>query len=177
MPTIKKLAIVDTTFSRIDMGKVAINTIQNYLKEFSTQQGQNFKIDFIRRTVPGFKDLAVACLNLLEQEHCDIALACGWVGGMPIDQQCGHEAAMAIAQAQLIARKHILHIFVHESEANHETDLKIKANVLTEIANHRVTEHTKNAIRMLFAPQTMQARAGQGHRQGGTFVGSLHNKV
>lgn len=173
MPKIKKLAIVDTTFSRINMGNVAISTIQDYLKEFSFQQGQNFEIDFIRRTVPGFKDLAVACLNLFEQENCDMALACGWVGGMPIDEKCGHEAALAIAQAQLIARKHILHIFVHESEADHQTDANIKASILSDIANNRVIEHTKNAIRMLCAPDSMLTRAGQGYRQGGPSVGTI----
>ena len=156
----KKIALVDTSFSRINMGEIALNACKKY------SQNHDWQFEIIRRTVPGFKDLAVECLCLLQDSGCDIAIAMGWVGGMDIDRQCGHEASLAIAQAQLMAKKHILEVFIHEKEAN-------SANELYNIAINRTTEHCYNAMLMLFEPQMMITRAGGGIRQGGKSVGPL----
>ena len=67
-----KIGIVDTTFSRVDMGGIALDEIKAY-PDVQTE----------RRTVPGIKDLAVECKRLLE-EGCDCVLALGMVGGAPI---------------------------------------------------------------------------------------------
>ena len=62
-----KIAIVDTTFARFDMRAVAEN-------ELKRQPGFGKKFELVRATVPGIKDLAVACKRLIERESCSIAL-------------------------------------------------------------------------------------------------------
>lgn len=56
-----KIGICDTTFARYDMASAAINEIKQHVG--------NVKI--IRRTVPGVKDLPVACKKLIEEEGCE----------------------------------------------------------------------------------------------------------
>ncbi len=56
-----RIAIVDTTFSTVDMGKIAVDELTR----------QYPSIRFIRRTVPGFKDLAVECQQLFTCDGCD----------------------------------------------------------------------------------------------------------
>jgi riboflavin synthase len=53
--------------------------------------GSHFEI--VRRTVPGFKDLAVGTRRLLEADGCAIGIACGMPGGAEIDDICAHEAS------------------------------------------------------------------------------------
>ena len=60
----KKIGIADTTFARYNMGESAIDE----LKSINT----GFKI--IRYTVPGIKDLPVACKKLFEEQKCDIVI-------------------------------------------------------------------------------------------------------
>ena len=61
-----KIGIADTTFARVDMAKFAIGIIK---------KNSNAKIE--RYTVPGFKDLPVACKKLIEEDNCDIVIALG----------------------------------------------------------------------------------------------------
>ena len=56
----KRIGIADTTFARYDMGKAAINELKS--------NGTGFRI--IRYTVPGIKDLPVACKKLFEISQC-----------------------------------------------------------------------------------------------------------
>ncbi|MFQ5815267.1 MAG: 6,7-dimethyl-8-ribityllumazine synthase, partial [Candidatus Hydrothermarchaeaceae archaeon] len=53
----KKIAIVDTTFARYDMAKSAIDELKS----------NETRIKITRRTVPGIKDLAVSCKQLLDE--------------------------------------------------------------------------------------------------------------
>ncbi len=152
-----KLAIIDTTFARLDMGAVAIDEIG---KKFGKE------VEIIRRTVPGMKDIAVEAKRLLDG-GADIALACGWVGGAELDAQCGNQASTAIMNAKLMTGKHILEAFVHESEA--EGDEKALA-VITE---NRVREHAVNAVQLVARPDALIELAGTGQRQGGPDVGPL----
>jgi riboflavin synthase len=46
-----KIGICDTTFARLDMAKYAIAEIKMHMAN----------VKYIRRTVPGVKDLPVAC--------------------------------------------------------------------------------------------------------------------
>src|SRR3989338_5134891 len=101
-----KIGIADTTFARVDMAAFAIEAIK---------KNSNAKIE--RYTVPGFKDLPVACKILFEKYKCDIAIALGMAGPMPIDKQCSHEASLGLQFVQLMANKHILEVFVHMDEA------------------------------------------------------------
>lgn len=148
-----RIAIVDTTFSRVDMGAVALEA----LKEFD--------VDAVRVTVPGIKDLAVECKKQLDA-GADVALACGMVGFAEIDRQCAHEASLGIQWAKLLTNKHIVEVFVHENEAENESDLK-------SLFLDRTTKHAQNAARMVLEPEWFVKRAGQGLRQGKDHVGSI----
>ena len=145
----KKIGIADTTFARFDMAKSAINELQS--------NATGFKI--LRYTVPGMKDLPVACKKLFEESECDIVLALGMPGAMPIDKQCAHEASTGLIQTQLLCNKHIIEVFVHEDEAKNEKELAW----LTE---RRVREHALNVLDLLFKPENLTKNAGKGLRQG-----------
>lgn len=145
----KTIGIVDTTFSRVDMGRIAMDELK--------KQGTGFKI--VRRTVPGFKDLAVECKILIERDECDIVLALGMPGPEPIDKQCAHEASQGIMQAQLMTSTHILEVFVHMDEAKDDKEL-------IWLTERRVREHAINAYNMLFHPERLIKQAGTGQRQG-----------
>ena len=152
----KKIGIADTTFARFDMGNAAINELE------SNHTG--FKI--IRYTVPGIKDLPVACKKLFEEQGCDIAMALGMPGPKPIDKQCAHEASTGLIQTQLMCNKHILEVFVHEDEAKDEKEL-------AWLAESRSREHALNALDLLFKPEKLVKKAGQGLREGFEDAGPL----
>lgn len=152
-----KIGIVDTTFSKVNMGQIALDELTKYNKKS--------QIQIERKTVPGIKDLAVDCKILLDT-GCDIVMALGMVGGMPIDQQCAHEASLGIQQAKLMTNKHIIEVFVHENEA-------WSANELSEIFDSRIRKHVQNAIELVQNPKLLTARAGLGVRQGKDDEGKL----
>ena len=102
----KLIGIADTTFARYDMGRAAIDELQ--------KTGTGFRI--IRVTVPGMKDLPVACKKLIEEQHCDICMALGMPGPMPKDKMCADEASNGLIRAQLMTNTHIIEVFVHEDE-------------------------------------------------------------
>ena len=145
----KKIGIVDTTFASVNMGDIAIDELK--------KQGRGFKI--IRKTVPGFKDLAVECKILIEEEGCDIVMALGMPGPEEIDKQCAHEASQGIMQAQLMTGTHIIEVFVHMDEAKDDKEL-------IWLTERRVREHAANTYTMLFHPEKMIKMAGTGRRQG-----------
>jgi riboflavin synthase len=152
----KKIGIADTTFARFDMGKAAINELE------SNHTG--FKI--IRYTVPGIKDLPVACKKLFEEQDCDIVMALGMPGPKPIDKQCAHEASTGLIQVQLMCNKHILEVFVHEDEAKDEKEL-------AWLAESRSREHALNILDLIFKPEKLVKKAGQGLREGFEDAGPL----
>lgn len=154
----KRIGIADTTFARYDMGKSAIDELK------SNQTG--FKI--IRITVPGVKDLPVACKKLFDEKKCDIVMALGMPGPKPIDKQCAHEASTALIQIQLMCNKHILEVFVHEEEAEDE-------NKLAWLANRRAREHALNALDLLFNSEKLIKNAGKGLREGFEDAGPLRS--
>ncbi|MEM0493449.1 MAG: riboflavin synthase [Candidatus Thermoplasmatota archaeon] len=152
----KRIGIADTTFARYDMAKAAIDELRSH--------GSGFRI--IRYTVPGVKDLPVACKKLFEEYKCDIAMALGMPGSEPIDKQCAHEASMGLIQTQLICSKHIIEVFVYEDEAEDEKEL-------AWLADRRAREHALNVYYLLFKPGYLTRNAGKGLRQGFKDVGSL----
>jgi len=143
-----KIGVADTTFARVDMAKFAIETIK-----------KNSDAKIARYTVPGFKDLAVACKKLIEEERCDIVIALGMAGKMPIDKQCAHEASLGLQQAQLMANRHILEVFVHMDEAKTEKEIY-------SIAKNRSEKHALNALALLKGKTELTKYAGTGRRQG-----------
>jgi len=154
----KKIGIVDTTFARYDMCKAAIDELN------SSRTG--FKI--IRYTVPGVKDLPVACKKMFEEQDCDIIIALGMPGPKPIDKQCAHEASTGLIETQLICNKHILEVFVHEDEASDEKEL-------AWLAERRAREHALNCLDLLFKPENLTKNAGKGLREGFEDAGSLRS--
>ena len=154
----KRIGIADTTFARYDMGKSAIDELKS--------NQTHFKI--IRYTVPGVKDLPVACKKLFGENNCDIVLAFGMPGPQPIDKQCAHEASTALIQIQLMCNKHILEVFVHEEEAEDE-------NELAWLADRRAREHALNALDLLFNPEKLTKNAGKGLREGFEDAGPLRS--
>jgi len=152
----KKIGIVDTTFARYDMGKAAIDELKLH--------DTGFKI--VRYTVPGIKDIPVACKKLFEEKNCDIVMAFGMPGSKPIDKQCAHEASTGIIQTQLMCNKHILEVFVHEDEGKNEKEL-------AWLADNRAREHALNALDLLFKPERLTKKAGKGLREGFRDAGPL----
>ena len=145
----KVIGIADTTFARVDMGAQAVSELKNV--------GTGFKI--VRRTVPGIKDLPVACKMLFDEQGCDIVMALGMPGAKAIDRQCAHEASTGLINCQLMVGKHIIEVFVHEDEAS-------SGKELAWLAEHRAREHARNAYNLLFRPDELAKNAGKGLRQG-----------
>ena len=146
-------------FARYNMGAAAV-------AELADCPGYNETFLVLTKTVPGFKDLAVAAKNLIEKDGCSIVVALGMPGKAPIDKQCAHEAAQGIMQAQLMTSTPILEVFVHEDESD-------DPQVLASIFENRSRKHARNAYWMLFEPEQLRSRAGQGIRQGFDDEGPL----
>ena len=154
-----RIGVVDTMFARYDMGAEAIDELEQ-----CPGFGSTFEV--VRRTVPGFKDLAVECKRLIEDEGCLIVVALGMPGRAAIDQVCAHEASQGMMQAQLMTSTHILEVFVHENE---EEDPAALAKVCVD----RARKHARNAYWMLYEPEQLVRRAGRGVRQGYEDAGPL----
>ena len=154
-----RIGVVDTMFARYDMGGAAI-------AELKECPGFGKDFDVLARTVPGFKDLAVAAKNLIEKDRCAIVVALGMPGKEQIDKQCAHEASQGIMMAQLLTNTPILEVFVHEDEASDPA-------VLAQVFENRSRKHARNAYWMLFEPEQLSRRAGQGVRQGFDDAGPL----
>jgi riboflavin synthase len=155
-----RIGVVDTMFARYDMGRAA-------LAELEECPGHGETFVTIAKTVPGFKDLAVAAKNLIEKDHCAIVVALGMPGKEQIDKQCAHEASQGIMMAQLLTNTPILEVFVHEDEASDPA-------VLAQVFENRSRKHARNAYWMLFEPEQLSRRAGQGVRQGFDDAGPIN---
>jgi riboflavin synthase len=153
------IGVIDTMFARYDMGGAAV-------AELESCPGFGERFEVLRRTVPGFKDLAVAAKRMIELDGADIVVACGMPGSAEVDKVCAHEASQGIMQAQLMTSTPILEVFVHEDEADDPV-------VLAQVFENRTRDHARNAYWMLFDPEQLVARAGQGIRQGFGHAGPL----
>jgi riboflavin synthase len=153
------IGVVDTMFARYDMGAEALD-------ELKQCPGYGSTFEVVRRTVPGFKDLAVECKRLIEQQGCLIVVALGMPGKAAIDQVCAHEASQGLMQAQLMTSTHILEVFVHENE---EEDPRR----LAQVCVNRARKHALNAYWMLYEPDQLVRQAGRGVRQGYDDAGPL----
>lgn len=150
-----RIGICDTTFAVVDMAKFAVKAI-----------GENSGARIERYTVPGIKDLPVAAKKLIEERGCDIVIAMGMPGPMPIDRQCSHEASQGLMQVQLLTNKHIIEVFVHMDEAG-------SGKELYEIARSRAAKHAMNAVALLRGGAALARHAGKGLRQGKRNEGAL----
>src|SRR5208283_4777241 len=143
-----KVGVADTTFSRVNMGAVAVDELKKHAS-----------IAIERVTVPGIKDLPVACKRLIEQRKCDIVMALGMPGGKDKDKMCAHEASQGLIMCQLMTNTHIIEVFVHEDEAKDEREL-------AWLMEQRTREHAVNAINLVLHQEILTRDAGTGQRQG-----------
>jgi riboflavin synthase len=170
-----RIGIVDTTFSRVDMGGVALRTLRELTEDADIQ----------RVVVPGVKDLPAAARRFFDA-GCDLVIACGMVGAEDVDKVCGHEASMGLMWLRTHFGRPLLEVFVHMDEPfEHDALGKVVKRPTTseEIASYekdlkhlsveRTREHAMNAYWMLFEPEKLAALAGTGQRQGYDDAGTL----
>ncbi len=143
-----KVGVADTTFSRVNMGKIAIEELKKHAS-----------VSIERVTVPGIKDLPVACKKLIEEKNCEIVMALGMPGGKEKDRLCAHEASQGLIMTQLMTNTHIIEVFVHEDEAKDDAEL-------AWLAASRTREHAVNSVKLVLYPKELQKEAGTGQRQG-----------
>jgi len=145
---VKKIGVVDTTFARVDMADYAVRALKS--------RGTGFKV--VRATVPGIKDLPVACRRLF-LEGADLCLALGMPGKADYDKTCAHEASLGLMYAAVLEAKPVVECFVFEGEASGPKEL-------AHLARRRAEEHALNAYSLLFRPRDLARHAGEGLRQG-----------
>ncbi len=148
------VGIADTTFSRIDMGKIAIDELKRYSS-----------LKYIRYTVPGIKDLPAAA-KILFDKGCDIVITLGWVGKTDTDKLSYVAMSVGKILVEILEGKHVIDVTIHEDEAEDEKELY-------KIAENRVREHVRNAVDLLLNPKKLQKLAGTGQRQGYEDVGPI----
>lgn len=148
-----RVGVADTTFARVNMGAIAIDELKKHAS-----------VAIERVTVPGIKDLPVACKKLIEERRCDIVMALGMPGRQEKDRMCAHEASQGLIMCQLMTNTHIIEIFVHEDEAKDDREL-------AWLAEQRTREHAVNAVKLVLHQKEMQKEAGTGQRQGFADVG------
>ncbi len=153
----KCVGVVDTTFARVNMGKIAVEVLEKYLP--------GYKI--IRHTVPGVKDLPGAAKRILDS-GCEGVITLGWIGLREADKLSYLAASVGLIFVELLTGKLVIDVTVHEDEAPDDPE-KLK-----KIAIDRVEKHAKNlAILVKEGPQALVDKAGQGLRQGYPDVGPL----
>jgi len=152
---VKRIAVVDTTFARVDMADFAVRALKS--------RGTGFKV--VRDTVPGIKDLPVACRRLF-LEGADLCLALGMPGKAEYDKTCAHEASLGLMFTGVLAAKPVVECFVFEGEASGPKEL-------AALARRRAEEHALNAYAMLFRPRDLARNAGEGLRQGFADAGPV----
>jgi len=147
------VAVVDTTFARVDMAPHAINAL------LSEMPGARVR----RLTVPGIKNTPWAVKKLLD-EGCDAALVLGWVGPTLVDKISYAVASLGLVLIQLETGKLVIDAVVHEDEGD--------PGELRSIAIDRAVKHARN-LAMLLLGRDLSRWAGMGLRQGRPDVGPL----
>ncbi len=152
-----KIGVVDTTFSRVNMAKYAIEVIESELPEAV----------IVRYTVPGIKDIPVAARNLLINEGCDAVITLGWVGPGAIDKYSYLAMSIGLILLQIMTGKHVIDVTVHEDESSDPEELY-------QIAIDRARKHALNLVRLVkYGREALTQYAGKGLRQGRPDAGPL----
>lgn len=172
-----KIGVVDTTFSRVDMGKVALDTLATVAK------GRDLEVR--RVVVPGVKDLAAASRRFFD-DGCDVVIACGMVGPEEVDKVCGHESSLGLMWIRANLGKPLLEVFIHMDEPfdrdalgrvvkRPTTPVEIERyeKELRHLSVERTREHAVNAYWMLYEPAKLAELAGTGQRQGYDDAGPI----
>jgi riboflavin synthase len=149
------IGVIDTSFARVDMAKEAIEIITQHLP----------RARIIRYTVPGIKDIPIACKKVLEE--ADIAISLGWVGRSLIDKYSYLAASIGLTFVQILTGKHVIDVTVHEEEADSEKELY-------RIAVNRAQKHALNLVILLtMGREGLTPYAGTGLRQGHPDAGPI----
>jgi riboflavin synthase len=159
----RRIGVVDTSFARYDMAAAATDELRRL------EEAHGGAVEVVRYTVPGIKDLPVACKILFDEEGCDLVMALGMVGGANVDKDCALAADFGLQMVQVATNRHILGVMVHEDEAKDEKEL-------AWLMDRRTREHAINAYDLLFRPEALQARAGTGQREGFPDAGPLRGE-
>lgn len=154
----KTVGVADTTFARVDLARYAVRALR--------ARGTGFKV--VRRTVPGIKDLPVACRRLFLEDGADLCLALGMPGKAEYDRTCAHEASLGLLFTGVLSAKPIVECFVFEGEA--------EGKELEELGRRRAEEHALNAYALLFRPHDLARHAGEGLRQGFPDAGPVRRE-
>ncbi len=152
----KCVGIVDTTFSRVDMGIIAMKVFERELPGYR----------IIRATVPGIKDLPGQAKRLIDQ-GCEGVITLGWVGKREADKLSYVSSSIGLILVEILTGKYIIDVTVHEDEAERPEELK-------RIAIDRVEKHAHNLVVLLReGPTGLTRYAGKGLRQGYPHAGPL----
>jgi riboflavin synthase len=151
-----KYGVADTTFSRVDMGAIAIKVIKR----------EDPDAEIIRYTVPGIKDLPLAARRLIDS-GCDGVITLGWVGKTMLDKYSYLATSIGLIIVQVLTSKHVIDVTVHEDEADDEEKLK-------EIAIDRTSKHARNLVLLVKeGKNALTPYSGKGLRQGYKDAGSI----
>ncbi|MEM0133916.1 MAG: riboflavin synthase [Thermoplasmatales archaeon] len=152
---VTKYGIVDTTFSRVDMGKYAYETIRK----------EDPDGEIMRYTVPGIKDLPLGATKLFEK-GADGVITLGWVGKTKLDKYSYLATSIGLIQAQLLAKRHIMDVTVHEDE--------VEEAQLLALARDRSIKHAANLVKLVKdGGDSLSSMAGKGIRQGYNNAGQI----
>jgi riboflavin synthase len=157
VPGVEKcVAVIDTTFARVNMGDIAIEVLSKKLPSYK----------IVRWTVPGIKDLPGAARRAFDY-GCEAAITLGWVGRREADKISYMALSVGLIMLQVLTGKLIIDVTVHEDEADDPETLK-------KIAVDRVRKHAENlALLLRKGPQALVKHAGMGLRQGYPHAGPL----
>lgn len=153
---VHKVGIADTTFSRVDMAKYALEVLFEHIPD----------LDVTRFTVPGIKDLPAVARRLMD-EGCEAVMTFGWVGPTSVDKYSYLAMSIGLALLQVLMGRHIVDVTVHEDEVADEESLRA-------IAIDRARKHALNLARLLlYGGKGLTPYAGKGLRQGAPDVGPI----
>jgi riboflavin synthase len=148
--------VIDTTFSRVDMGSVAEEVLREELPDYRV----------VRYTVPGIKDLPGAARRLIDM-GCDGVITLGWVGATQVDKYSYIAMSVGLIMLSVLTGKVVVDVTVHEDETEDPRELR-------EIAVNRARAHAENLVKLLTGGlEALRPLAGQGVRQGRSSVGPL----
>ncbi|MCE4606425.1 MAG: riboflavin synthase [Desulfurococcales archaeon] len=151
----KCIAVIDTMFSRVDMGAVAYETLREELPDYKVE----------RVTVPGAKDLPGAARRAIDY-GCEGVITLGWIGKREADKITYLVSSMGLVMLGVLTGKIVIDVTVHEDEADNPKDLR-------EIALDRARDHARNLAYMIKRPHDLVKRAGKGVRQGYPDAGPI----
>jgi len=151
-----RIGVIDTTFSNIDTASIAIKEIKRLANQVTIR----------RYTVPGLRDIPLACKILIEREKCGIVLATGMVSRKGAEKQVENQAVQGIMLVQLETGRHVITAFFDEHESRDKTKLY-------KIVVDRVRKHAQNSLKLLAVPESLTDYAGLGLRQGSRDVGQI----